>query len=166
MTPRDAQDGSAGRNESAVERADRNWDELMQELRVTQTGAQILTGFLLTLPFQQRFGDLRSDQVAVYLILVGLALATTAFMVAPVSIHRMLFQKRRKPQTVQLGNRMAKVGLALLALTVTGIAWFIFDVVAGRPAAIAAAAGAAAVAAVFWLALPWWMRRGARGQQD
>ena len=46
------------RNESAVEKLDRNWMELLQELRVLQTGVQILAGFLLTLPFQSRFETL------------------------------------------------------------------------------------------------------------
>ncbi|MBK5250221.1 MAG: sodium:proton antiporter, partial [Actinomycetales bacterium] len=67
----------AERHETPAERSDRNWDELMQELRVTQTGTQILTGFLLTLPFQQRFTDLRPDQVRVYLVLVALAVLAT-----------------------------------------------------------------------------------------
>src|SRR5439155_6937869 len=41
-------------NESPTERLDRNWNDILQELRVVQTGVQLLTGFLLTLPFQQR----------------------------------------------------------------------------------------------------------------
>ncbi|QOR72294.1 sodium:proton antiporter [Ruania alkalisoli] len=147
-----------GRHESAEQRADRNWDELMQELRVTQTGTQILTGFLLTLPFQQRFTELRSDQVTVYLCLVVLGLATTALAVAPVSIHRMLFQRRRKPQIVRLANRLAKVALATLAALVVGIALFVFDVVIGRSAGVIAALVALVLAGVLWAALPLWVR--------
>ncbi|SEE17454.1 DUF6328 family protein [Ruania alba] len=149
-----ATDGSPGRHESTEERADRNWDELLQELRVTQTGTQILTGFLLTLPFQQRFTDLRSDQVVIYLCLVCLGLATTAFAVAPVSIHRMLFQRRRKPEIVRMANGIARFALATLGLLVAGIVLFVFDVVVGRGAAMVAAGAAALLAAVLWLALP------------
>ncbi len=130
----------------------------MQELRVTQTGTQILTGFLLTLPFQQRFTELRSDQVIVYLCLVVLGMATTALAVAPVSIHRMLFQRRRKPQIVRLGNRLAKVALATLAALVVGIALFVFDVVLGRTAGVIAAAAALVLAGVLWALLPLWLR--------
>ncbi|WP_159622348.1 DUF6328 family protein [Ruania rhizosphaerae] len=152
------QQSESGRHESAEQRADRNWDELMQELRVTQTGTQILTGFLLTLPFQQRFTELRSDQVIVYLCLVVLGMATTALAVAPVSIHRMLFQRRRKPQIVRLGNRLAKVALATLAALVVGIALFVFDVVLGRTAGVIAAAAALVLAGVLWALLPLWLR--------
>jgi len=62
-----------GRNETQAERLDRNWNEILQELRVVQTGTQILTGFLLTVAFQQRFEDLDRFQVTVYLVLVALA---------------------------------------------------------------------------------------------
>ncbi|UFU04376.1 DUF6328 family protein [Ruania suaedae] len=149
-----------GRHESMEQRADRNWDELMQELRVTQTGTQILTGFLLTLPFQSRFSELRTDQVVIYLCLVALGLTTTAFAVAPVSIHRMLFQRRRKPQIVRLSNRFAKLALATMVLLVGGIALFIFDVVLGRTAGVVAAGAGLVLAVSLWAALPLWARRG------
>ena len=38
------------RNETALERCDRNLVELMQEVRVVQTGVQVLFAFLLTAP--------------------------------------------------------------------------------------------------------------------
>jgi hypothetical protein len=127
-----------GRDETREERSDRNWNELLQELRVTQTGAQILTGFLLTLPFQQTFADLDDFQVTVYLLLVSLAALTTMLVVTPVSAHRLLFQRRLKAQLVRGGHRAALGGLACLALVVTGTILLIFDVVVGRGAALAA----------------------------
>src|SRR5690606_31603274 len=63
-------DRSRGRPETPEQRSDRNWNELLQELRVMQTGVQILTGFLLILPFQSRFADLDDYQRTVYLTLV------------------------------------------------------------------------------------------------
>src|SRR5665648_414537 len=74
--PADEQPGD-GRSETPAERLDRNWNEILQELRVTQTGIQILTGFLLTVPFQQRFAELTDDQRRIYLTLVVLAAVTT-----------------------------------------------------------------------------------------
>ena len=49
--PVDRDDRRDGRDETPYERADRNWNEMLQELRVLQTGAQILAGFLLALAF-------------------------------------------------------------------------------------------------------------------
>ena len=72
------------RDETATQRADRNWDELLQELRVTQTGIQILSGFLLTLPFQQRFTALSEPLRILFLVAVALATTSTGLVVAPV----------------------------------------------------------------------------------
>jgi hypothetical protein len=85
-----------GRNETVDQRMDRNWMVLIQELRVLQTGVQILAGFLLTLPFQSRFGDLDTFQVRLYLTNVVLAALTTALILLPVSEHRRLVRQRLK----------------------------------------------------------------------
>ncbi|MFD7309158.1 DUF6328 family protein [Promicromonospora sp. NPDC059942] len=148
-----------GRQESQNERADRNWNELLQELRVMQTGVQILTGFLLTLPFQSRFADLDRYQVVVYLALVVAAVVATALIVAPVSVHRALFRKQMKRNIVTLADRITRAALAALALVITGASLLVFDVVVGRAAGIIAGAGALVVMAVLWVLLPEVLRR-------
>ncbi|KRD37006.1 sodium:proton antiporter [Oerskovia sp. Root918] len=142
------------RHESAEERADRNWAELLQELRVTQMGVQILTGFLLTLPFQQRFGELDDTQRTIYLCLVVLSVLATGLLVAPVSLHRLLFRKHLKARLVTSADRLARVGLVVLALVVAGTVLLIFDVVVGPAAAVIAAVGALVLFALLWVALP------------
>lgn len=42
---RDQRWDEAARSETETERLDRNWASLLQELRVVQTGVQLLTGF-------------------------------------------------------------------------------------------------------------------------
>ncbi len=143
-----------GREETPEERSDRNWSELLQELRVTQTGAQILTGFLLTLPFQPAFRDLDRVQTGVYLVLVVLAALTTALVLVPVSAHRLLFQQRRKPELVRMGQRAALGGLTTLALVLALTVFLIFDVVVGRGAAVTAGGTALVVLVVAWAAAP------------
>ncbi|NMR21292.1 DUF6328 family protein [Cellulomonas fimi] len=142
---------------------DRNWNELLQELRVTQTGVQILTGFLLTLPFQARFDDLDDTQRLIYLTLVVLAAIATTLIVAPVSLHRVMFRKRLKPELVDAGDRMARAGLVVLALVVAGTTLLIFDVVVGRTAGLVVGAGVIGLLAVFWLLVPLRLIRAARG---
>lgn len=143
-----------GRTETANERADRNWNELLQELRVSQTGTQILTGFLLTIPFQQRFESLDTYQRNLYLVLVVLAVLATALLLTPVSMHRVLFRRRLKPQLVAWGNAFARVGLFVLALVLAGGAMLLFDVVLGRTEG--RIIGAASVVVLFgcWWVLP------------
>jgi hypothetical protein len=143
-----------GRDETETERYDRNWNEILQELRVTQTGTQILTGFLLTLAFQPRFEDLDQFQVDVYLVLVGLAAASTALGLAPVSLHRTLFRQKAKREIVGLADRLLRVTLLCVGLLISGVVLLIFDVVLSRGAGIAAGSITAALLALMWIALP------------
>ncbi len=154
------------RRETRTERMDRNWNELLQELRVTQTGVQILTGFLLTVPFQQRFDDLDEFQRDVYLVLVLLALVTTGLITAPVSLHRILFRKGLKPELVEWGDRLARAGLTFLALVLTGVALLLFDFVVNRTAGYLAAAGTLVFLGSIWLLVPLWEARKAHGRDD
>lgn len=80
------------RDESPMQRLDRNWSDLVQEMRVLQTGVQVLTGFLLILPFQSRFHELSPIQTTVYLVTVACAVGATGCLIAPVSMHRILFR--------------------------------------------------------------------------
>ncbi|MFC5338542.1 DUF6328 family protein [Leucobacter denitrificans] len=147
------------RPESPAMRADRNWTELTQELRVSQTGVQILTAFLLILPFQQRFAELiKGTQLTLYLVLVSLAITTTILMVAPVSLHRFLFQRGRKARTVHISNRLTTLALVFLGLTIAGTVAFVFSVVLGQFWGWIAAAAAAVLLAALWLVLPWLAR--------
>ena len=114
--------GRTGRNETREEQLDRNWAELLQEMRVLQMGVQILAGFLLTLPFQERFEDLDDFQVGLYLANVVIAALTTALILLPVSVHRRLFRKRLKETLVSSGDRIAKITLAGIALLSAGTA--------------------------------------------
>ena len=155
-----------GRQETPNERADRNWNELLQELRVMQTGVQILTGFLLTLPFQSRFADLDQYQVNVYLALVIAAVIATALIVAPVSVHRVLFRKQMKGNIVTLTDRITRIALAVLALVITGVAVLVFDVVVGRTAGIVAGSAAFVLMALLWLLLPETLRRRGHAVDD
>src|SRR5690242_2765430 len=102
----------AERHETPTERLDRNWGDLLQELRVVQTGVQLLTGFLLTLPFQQKFAKLSSAERDLYLVAVAASIVATGFLEAPVSLHRALFRKHRRKETVYLAHRLAIVGIA------------------------------------------------------
>jgi hypothetical protein len=142
------------RAETEAERLDRNWNELLQELRVTQTGTQILTGFLLTIPFQQRFSDLDDAQRTIYLVLVAFAALATILAIAPVSLHRTLFRQGAKPQIVAVTNRLLIGALLCVAITLIGTTWLIFDVVVGHPEGITAGIVTAVLTAAAWLALP------------
>jgi hypothetical protein len=148
-----------GRDETENERLDRNWVELLQELRVVQTGTQILTGFLLAAVFQSRFEELDAYQRIVYLLLVITSILTTVFGLAPVSLHRLLFRQQAKDRVVRTTDRLVQITLAGVAITVAGIGLLVFDVVLGRSWGVAAGVVLGIVIVIAWVIVP----RRARG---
>src|ERR1700761_3385170 len=142
------------RGETAMERLDRNWNSLLQELRVEQTGVQLLTGFLLTLPFQQRFDVLGPNMRIVYLATVACSVSATVLLIAPVAIHRLLFRRHRLEVLVAAAHRLAQAGLVLLGVALTGMTSIIFAAVSGRNAAFVAGGCALLLFSSFWLVVP------------
>ena len=149
---------SRARGESEMQRLDRNWNSLLQELRVVQTGVQLLTGFLLTLPFQQRFDVLSPPMRNLYLATVGCSVGATVLLIAPVGMHRLLFRRHRLQVLVSAAHRCAYAGLALLGLALTGMTVVVFTTVAGSSPGLIAGACALTLFALFWWLLPLLLR--------
>ncbi|WP_375399587.1 DUF6328 family protein [uncultured Amnibacterium sp.] len=143
-----------GRDETETERLDRNWNGLLQELRILQTGTQILTGFLLTVAFQQRFPQLDAFPKTLYGVLVVLAAASTIIALAPVALHRALFRRRAMADLVRISHRLVRVSLGVTAVTTVGVVLLVLDVAIGPAAGVAGAALAVLGLVGLWLVLP------------
>lgn len=150
----DQQWDESERGETPLQRLDRNWGDLLQELRVVQTGVQLLTGFLLTLPFQTRFEKLTTVQQDTYLCTLVASVIATGLLIAPVSIHRWLFRQHERKAMVAAAHRLALAGITFLGLAVVGVVLLIFEVVRDRSAGVVAASGAALLLLVLWAGLP------------
>ncbi len=146
------------RDETGGARLDRNLTELLQELRVVQTGVQLLTGFLLTLPFQARFETLSTPMRDLYLAVVAASITATVFLSAPVAAHRVLFRMHRMASVVGSAHHFAMIGLILLGLALTGVAVLIFDTVAGPVAGTIAGVACAGLFILVWVGHPLWQR--------
>jgi len=109
----------AERDESAAERADRNLAELLQELRVAGLGVQVLFGFLLSIPFTNRFAALSQAQRQLYIATLMLAALSTALLLGPVAYHRLVFRLHQKERLVRAANVMAICGLAAVGLAIS-----------------------------------------------
>ena len=142
------------RDESRAEQLDRNWIELIQELRVAHTGVQVLAGFLLTLPFTARFGDIDHAHRMTYLVAFSLAVVTVGLMTAPVALHRFLFGRHEKDVLVRVGDLYAKTGMAAMGLTLVAVVVLIFGVVVGDGAGIAAGSLVFVLYALAWVVIP------------
>jgi Family of unknown function (DUF6328) len=142
------------RRETEFERLDRNFDDLLQELRVSQAGVQILFAFLLSLAFSQRFTEITQFQRNVYVGTLLCTTAATALIIGPVSYHRIVFGRKLKRHLVVAANRMAIAGLAFLVLALVGSVLLIVDVVFGNVVAGWVAAVTAAWFIVLWYVIP------------
>ena len=147
------------RTESEVQRIDRNWEELLQELRVSQTGVQILTGFLLTLPIQPSFRTLSDFERNAYVAAITASILATCLLITPVAMHRALFRRKRKETLVQAGHRVAQLGLLFLAASVTAVVGLVFALVFTDGVGLAAAIVAGLLFLGMWLVLPLGVRR-------
>jgi Family of unknown function (DUF6328) len=146
--------GAPGRSETEFERLDRNLNELLQELRVSQAGVQILFAFLLTLPFTQRFSQVTTFERDVYFVTLLLSGLASALFIGPVSYHRVLFRRREKSLVVFAANWMAIGGLVCLSGAIVGAVLLVTHFLFGGAAAAIAAGSLAAVIVLLWYTLP------------
>jgi hypothetical protein len=136
------------------ETINRNWTELVQELRSTQTGVQVLTGFLLAVPFTDKFDALDNVEKTAYLVVLSGAVGATMAVLAPIAYHRILFRRGRRPWLVETANKIARAGLVLAALTMCGVVFLAFDLTISRGAGIAASLIALLAYVLLWVVVP------------
>lgn len=146
------------RDETENERADRRYAELLQELRVAQTGVQFLFAFLLTLAFTQRFSQITALQLRLYVATLVVTTLASALLIGPVPLHRILFEQGVKPLLVRGSDLMARAGLVLLLLAINGAVLLILDVVLDGALPFLLSAGAVVFFILIWYVGPWLAR--------
>ncbi|MET9962458.1 DUF6328 family protein [Streptomyces sp. NPDC006326] len=147
-----------GRHESPEQRADRQWQELVQEIRVAQTGVQILFGFLLTVAFTTQFQSLAETDKTIYLITVVLGSLATGALIGPVAFHRMVSGRRIKPQAVVWASRLTFAGIILLLATLVAALFLILRVTTHDALVPWLVGGVLIWYLLCWFALPMWVR--------
>ncbi|MGG8408419.1 DUF6328 family protein [Streptomyces sp. 12297] len=150
--------GEAGRDETVQERADRQWQELIQEIRVAQTGVQILFGFLLTVVFTPVFRGLEQTDKTIYVITVVLGSLATGALIGPVAFHRIVSGRRIKPEAVAWAARLTFIGLILLLATCTAALLLVLRVATDNAIVPWLVGGVLAWYLLCWFALPLWAR--------
>jgi hypothetical protein len=143
-----------GRNETALERCDRNLVELLQEVRVVQTGVQVLFAFLLTAPLAARFPTLTPFQRVDYFVTLLAAGAAAILLIAPTAYHRVLFRLGDKEHLVRVANRFTLAGLAFVAIAMIGALLLVTDLMFNGAVVVVTVAIAALVCTACWCVLP------------
>ena len=147
-----------GRHETDEERADRKWGDLIQEVRVAQTGVQILFGFLLTVVFQQKYDSLEHTDKTIYIVTVVLGACATGALIGPVSLHRLVSGQRVKAEAVTWASRLTFVGLVLLLATMASSLLLILRVATHNGAVPWIVTGVVAWYVLCWFLVPMWTR--------
>ncbi|MFD7099287.1 DUF6328 family protein [Streptomyces xanthophaeus] len=147
-----------GRAESEAERADRQWQELIQEIRVAQTGVQILFGFLLTVVFTPLFHELEQTDKNIYITTVVLGALAAGALIGPVSFHRIVSGRQIKHQAVTWASRLTFSGLLLLLATCTSALFLVLRVATHDHLVPWLVAGVLAWYLLCWFVLPLWAR--------
>jgi hypothetical protein len=145
-------------DETEGERLNRNFDDLLQELRVSQNGTQILFAFLLTVPFSSRFGKVTAFQQGFYFAALMLAALSAAMLIAPAVMHRMLFREHQKRALVMAASRVAFGGQVLLAFAVGASVFLIGDFLYGHVTGAVFAFFILAWTSTWFFALPLYIR--------
>src|ERR1700712_2777023 len=143
-----------GRNETPLERCDRNLVELLQELRVVQTGVQVLFAFLLTAPLAPRFPELTSFQRHDYFVTLLAAGAAAVLLIAPTAYHRILFRCGDKEYLVVVANRFTLAGLALVGVAMVGALLLVSDLMFDGAMVVATGFLATVGCVMCWCVMP------------
>lgn len=140
--------------ETAKQRLDRNFNELLQELRVTQTGVQILLGFLLTMVFASGFAKVDGWELGLYGVAVCLTTLAMALLLAPVALHRVLFRRGMKRHLVRLTHILTFLGLVVLMLAVSAAVTVALVVALGTTPGLIIGIATLLVVAAIWYLVP------------
>ena len=154
--------------EDRKERVDRELIELLNELRVTLRGVQVLFAFLLIVPFQQGFAEVSDLSRLVYFAGLVTSAAAITFLIAPASYHRLNLRRGvdEKEQMLLTSNRLTIVGTGLLAAGMVCSIFVVADLMFGSSEALVAAVITAIVFGLLWYVLPLAMRRGGAEESD
>jgi membrane-bound acyltransferase YfiQ involved in biofilm formation len=146
------------RTEEEQEQLNRQMTELLNELRVAMPGVQVLFGFLLAVPFQQRFEDVNAFQRDVYFVTLLAAMAATAFLIAPSAYHRIAFGQHEKPNIIVVGTFQFICGLVALAIAMNGAVLLVTDFIFRATTAIVTLVMTGSLFAWLWFGIGLWRR--------
>lgn len=159
-------DEDHARSETPAERMDRHWNEMLQELRVTQTGVQVIFAFLLILPFQQRFQEVDDFSRRLYVVVVCLVAVSAVLTLAPVITHRFLYAKHKRDMLLTVADWFTKTAFVTIGLALTGALLLALDMVIDRQAAMVTAAVGAVLLLLVWVVVPIALLRAGGGERN
>jgi hypothetical protein len=126
----------------------------LTELRVALPGAQVLLGFLLTVPFATRFGQTTTLERAMLFTCLLLTALGTVLLMAPSVYHRLRWGQGGKSDVVLVAHRLFLAGSTCLGAGLLAAVFMVTDVLVGTTAAAISAAAVGVTILSTWYVLP------------
>ncbi|HEY8601008.1 MAG TPA: DUF6328 family protein [Thermomicrobiales bacterium] len=134
---------------------DGDLSDLLSELRILLPGAQTLTAFLIILPFNGGFSQIRQGERYVYLATFLCALISLVLFAAPAAQHRLQRPLIDREGFKHRANRLVVAGLAFLSIALSLATQFVLDEVLHLTwLSWAVAAAVAILIGIIWWFLP------------
>lgn len=128
--------------------------DLLQEIRVLIQGAQVLTAFLVILPFSAGFDDLDQAERWVYVATFGLSVLALVLFSAPAAQHRLARPLLQRQRFKDQATRFLIAGLAAISLALVLATQLVVSEVVGVPWSLFWAGVVALGVLVFWWIYP------------
>lgn len=128
--------------------------EILNEVRVALSGASVLFGFLLVVPFSTGWDDTTSAQRTAYAIAFLATLLSVVGLMTPTAYHRLRWRERNKERMLRVSHLGAVSGIALLAAAMTSATYFVMNELAGRAWVIVVTVVAGLAFVLVWFGLP------------
>ena len=137
---------------------DDQFRSLMEGLRTTLPGVQVLFAFLLVLPLQSSFAEITdTERIAYYVSFFGSAMASV-LLIAP-SAHQRLRApvegvERRSERHLQIAVSLTIAGTIIFAIALSAAVFLISTLTLTDSLAVAATAAVAGIMAWAWFYIP------------
>lgn len=141
-------------SESPKERVDREYGELLEEIRVALPGVEVIFAFLLTVPFSERFSHLTEVQKEAYFVALLAVAVACGLLLAPTAYHRLRFRANDKEWITRRGSVMALIAMLLIALGVSVTLFVVTDLTFGRTPALAVGISFGVLLLGLWYGVP------------
>ena len=114
------------------ESVDGSLGDMLQELKILLQGAQVLTAFLIVLPFSQNFNILNEIEKFIYIATFICSISSMIFFSAPAAHHRLARPLINRTLFKQFATKMILIGLVALSFALILVTQLVVSHVVGN----------------------------------
>lgn len=144
--------------DAKAEEVDDQFRALMEGLRTSIPGVVVLFSFLLVLPLQSPFAEIKTSNTIVYYTAFTTAALASVLLIAP-SVHQRIRApisgiQRRTMSHVMFATKLAIAGTVFFLISISAVVYLVSSLVFSNFAAAVATAAITAIAGWAWFYVP------------